>query len=140
MMRNTKHLPLVYSCSGCSSAAQLANTLAIQLDRNGEAQMTCIAGLGGDVKKFMREAASGRFILALDGCRLACVHNCLKRHGVKPDHYVQLHDYGVKKRYGEDAPDEDVERLYLRVVELARELRRDRNSLQNQLSFNQVAQ
>ncbi|HVR82092.1 MAG TPA: putative zinc-binding protein [Luteimonas sp.] len=27
--------PLVYSCSGCSSAAQMANQLAIRLDRDG---------------------------------------------------------------------------------------------------------
>jgi len=26
-------LPLVYSCSGCSSAAQMANDLAVRLDR-----------------------------------------------------------------------------------------------------------
>ena len=27
--------PLIYSCSGCSTAAQMANYLAIQLDRKG---------------------------------------------------------------------------------------------------------
>ena len=41
--------PLVYSCSGCSSAAQLANHVALQLDRRGVAEMSCIAGVGGDV-------------------------------------------------------------------------------------------
>ena len=30
--------PLVYSCSGCSSAAQLANHVAVQLDRRGVAR------------------------------------------------------------------------------------------------------
>jgi len=40
-------LPLVYSCSGCSSAAQLANQLAIRLDREGLAETSCIAGVGG---------------------------------------------------------------------------------------------
>ena len=29
----SKPLPLVYSCSGCSSAAQMANHLALRLDR-----------------------------------------------------------------------------------------------------------
>ena len=42
-------LPLVYSCSGCSSAAQMANYVAVQLDRRGAAEMSCIAGVGGDV-------------------------------------------------------------------------------------------
>ena len=29
--------PLVYSCSGCSSAAQLANHVAVRMDRKGVA-------------------------------------------------------------------------------------------------------
>ena len=41
--------PLVYSCSGCSSAAQMANYLAVQLDRKGVAEMSCIVGVGGNV-------------------------------------------------------------------------------------------
>ncbi|MGE5159303.1 MAG: putative zinc-binding protein [Gemmatimonas sp.] len=126
MARQSAHLPLVYSCSGCSSAAQLANTLALRLDRDGEAQMSCIAGVGADIPSFVRQAASGRPMLALDGCPLACVRGCLKRHGVEPDRYVQLHEHGVKKSYGRDAEDADVERLYPRVVELAREIRPDR--------------
>ncbi len=127
MARQTIHLPLVYSCSGCSSAAQLANTLALRLDRDGEAQMSCIAGVGADLPNFVQQATSGRPILALDGCPLACVRNSLKRHNVDPDRYVQLQKHGVKKRYGQDAADEDVERLYPRIVELAREVRPDRN-------------
>ncbi len=122
MNRQTVQIPLVYSCSGCSSAAQLANTLALNLDRDGEAQMSCIAGVGGDIPNFVRQATSGRPILGLDGCPLACVHNCLKRHGVEPDQYVQLQEHGVKKVDGQDASDEDVEHLYPRMVELAREL------------------
>ena len=31
--------PLIYSCSGCSSAAQLANHLAVRLDRLGDADL-----------------------------------------------------------------------------------------------------
>ncbi|MCM2338040.1 MAG: putative zinc-binding protein, partial [Lysobacter sp.] len=31
--RVSRSLPLVYSCSGCSSAAQMANHLALRLDR-----------------------------------------------------------------------------------------------------------
>lgn len=125
MTRQINHLPLVYSCSGCSSAAQLANTLAIRLDHDGETQMSCIAGVGADIPGFVNQATSGRPILALDGCALACVRGCLKRHGVEPDRYVQLHKHGVKKRYGENAEEVDVERLYPQVIALAREIRSD---------------
>lgn len=95
-------LPLVYSCSGCSSAAQMANHVAIQLDRRGLAEMSCIAGVGGDVPKLVRIAKSGRPIVALDGCALACVKNCLARHGVTAARYHLLSDMGVRKRYGTD--------------------------------------
>jgi uncharacterized metal-binding protein len=101
-MKNTESLPLVYSCSGCSSAAQLANHVALQLDRRGLAEMSCIAGLGGDVPHLLKIAKSGRPIVALDGCPLACVKSCLARHGLQADRYHQLHTQGVKKRQHED--------------------------------------
>ncbi|HMM46881.1 MAG TPA: putative zinc-binding protein [Thiobacillaceae bacterium] len=123
MTRPDKHLPLVYSCSGCSSAAQTANALALRLDHEGEARMSCIAGVGADIPRFVREAVSGRPILALDGCPLACVRETLKRHGVAPDHYVQLSEQGVKKRYGASAQDPDVTRLYPHVRALAKGIR-----------------
>ena len=59
MTTQLARLPLVYSCSGCSSAAQLANHVALQLDREGLAEMSCIAGVGGDVPSLVRLARSG---------------------------------------------------------------------------------
>ncbi len=111
-MPSRDHLPLVYSCSGCSSAAQMANHLAIQLDRRGLAEMSCIAGVGGDVPKLVRIARSGRPIVALDGCALACVKNCLARHEVTADRYHLLSDLGVRKRYGTDFDPEEAERVF----------------------------
>ena len=94
--------PLVYSCSGCSSAAQLANHVALQLDRRGVAEMSCIAGVGGDVPSLLKTARSGRPIIALDGCPLVCVKSTLARYGITPDRHYQLQQYGVKKRLHED--------------------------------------
>jgi uncharacterized metal-binding protein len=71
------HLPLVYSCSGCSNVAQLANSLALRLDRACLAEMSCIAGVGGHVPALVNKAKSGRLIVALDGCPLHCVKGCL---------------------------------------------------------------
>ncbi|HAH1171087.1 TPA: hypothetical protein HHG97_004951 [Escherichia coli] len=76
---HSKSLPLIYSCSGCSSAAQMANYIAIQLDRRGDAEMSCIAGVGGNVKSLVRIAISGRPIIAIDGCSLQCVRSCLAK-------------------------------------------------------------
>lgn len=94
--------PLVYSCSGCSSAAQMANYLAIQLDRLNLAEMSCIAGVGGNVKKLVRTALSGRKIIVIDGCPLACSKACLANHAVKPDLDIELTRLGVQKKQHED--------------------------------------
>ncbi|MFO1253221.1 putative zinc-binding protein [Inhella sp.] len=109
-------LPLVYSCSGCSSAAQLANHLAVRLDREGLAEMSCIAGLGGDVKPLVRlaqrAAESGRTVLAIDGCALECVRHSLARHGLAPTLQVRLHELGVRKvQHGEFEPEQAIELL-----------------------------
>ena len=102
MKKESEQLPLVYSCSGCSSAAQMANYLALQLDRSGEAEMSCIAGVGGGVKKLVRTALSGRKIIALDGCPLPCVAACLSRYDIAPDLHVELTRFGVRKKQHED--------------------------------------
>lgn len=115
-MRSDKsHLPLVYSCSGCSSAAQLANHVALQLDRRGVAEMSCIAGVGGDVPYLMKIVRSGRPIVALDGCPLVCVKSCLSRHGIEAQRHYQLQEYGVKKRYHQDFDLQEAERVIAHV-------------------------
>ena len=111
--------PLVYSCSGCSSAAQLANALAIRLDRLGAAEMSCVAGLGGDVSSLVRLARSGRPILALDGCPLICVAATLRRHGLTAQQHLVLSDHGIRKRRHADYDQADVERLLPLAVEAA---------------------
>jgi uncharacterized metal-binding protein len=58
-MSDRKPLPLVYACSSASSAAQMANHLAVRLDRKRAADMSCIAGVGGDVASLVRTAKSG---------------------------------------------------------------------------------
>lgn len=106
MTRDTEHLALVYACSGCSSAAQLANHLAVRLDREGTAEMSCIAGIGGHVpslvRKAQRAADTGRPVVAIDGCALACARASLAQHGLSPTVHVQLSEQGVRKVYHAD--------------------------------------
>lgn len=108
--------PLVYSCSGCSNNAQLANRVAIELDREGIAEMSCIAGVGGGVQNLVKIARSGRNIIALDGCPLHCVKNCLKTQGVDPTHHYTLTEHGIKKQYRMDFLETDVEKIRDRIV------------------------
>lgn len=89
--------PLLYACSGCSSAAQMANHLAVKLDRSGAAEMSCIAGVGGDVPSLVARARSGRPVAVVDGCALRCAFHCLRRHQVTPALHLVLGEHGVAK-------------------------------------------
>lgn len=80
----------------------MANYLALALDRGGAAQMSCIAGVGGGVAPLVRLAQSGRPVLAIDGCALACARQCLARAGVAPSRHVLLSGMGVRKRLHAD--------------------------------------
>ena len=110
-------LPLVYSCSGCSSAAQTANMIAIKMDRQKVAEMSCIAGVGGDVKPLVKTAKSDREIIAIDGCPLACCKHSLARHHVEAKHHFLLHEFDVPKKKGEDPDPELFEKAYNLVME-----------------------
>jgi len=109
-------LPLVYSCSGASSAAQMANYIAVKLDRFKVAEMSCIAGVGGDVKPLVRTAKSGRPIIALDGCPLHCAAQILKRHGLQADKHYDLSELAVKKRQHEDFDPEEATRVLQHIL------------------------
>jgi uncharacterized metal-binding protein len=93
----TAEKPLVYACSGCSNVAQLANDVAVVLDKEGHAEMSCIAGVGGRVKSMVHLAQSGRPILAIDGCALNCVLQTLKQVDVTPTWHLEVTDFGFKK-------------------------------------------
>lgn len=129
MNREKKNLPLVYSCSGCSNVAQLANDLAVVLDREGHAQMSCIVGVGGDVPGLVKLAQSGRPILAVDGCKIACVHKTLAKHNVTPQWHLELTSFGIKKKNGESCQFSDMKKIMLTARQL---IATDRNSSDKQ--------
>lgn len=114
--RSRREQPLIYACSGCSSAAQLANAVAVRIDREHHAEMSCIAGIGGDVPALLRVARSGREIVVLDGCPLQCAKSCLDRHGIAIARHHQLDAYGVKKiQHGSFDPAQ-ADEVYQRVM------------------------
>lgn len=98
----TKKIPLIYSCSGCSSAAQMTNYLAVQLDRRGIAEMSCITGIGGNISTLVKKAKSDRDIVVIDGCPLSCSKACLRNHQIEPAIHIELSSLGVKKLLHQD--------------------------------------
>jgi uncharacterized metal-binding protein len=89
----------------------MANHVALQLDRRGVAEMSCIAGVGGDVPSLVKVARSGRPIVVVDGCPLVCASKCLARHGIEPELHLQLGEHGVKKRFHADFDRDQAEQV-----------------------------
>ncbi|MCZ4303707.1 putative zinc-binding protein [Zoogloeaceae bacterium G21618-S1] len=115
--------PLVYACSGCSNAAQLTNYLAVKLDRMGLAEMACVTGVAAGIGHVMRIARSGRPIMVLDGCHLACARQCLENQDVIPDRHLIMTRLSPQMRYHKDYDPIEAERLAEYVVLALTEMR-----------------
>lgn len=69
MNNNKDELPILYSCSGNSNVAQLANDIAVKINEEQIAEMSCIVGVG-EVKPLVKKAQEGKPIIVIDGCSL----------------------------------------------------------------------
>ncbi|MBL0337499.1 MAG: putative zinc-binding protein [Chitinophagaceae bacterium] len=114
-------LPVVYSCSGCSGAAQMANYLAVQLNKNGIAQMSCIAGIGSHNKPIVEMAMKSKMVIAIDGCKLACARNCLEQHAVSPALHVLLTDWELPQKQAIHFDKQEADRMLADIEKLIAE-------------------
>jgi uncharacterized metal-binding protein len=92
-----KPTTVVYACSGCSDAGEIADRVARQLTREGAAQMSCLAGIGGRVKSLVMKAENAERILVVDGCPLNCAAHTLKLAGFQKFDHLELHKIGIRK-------------------------------------------
>ena len=92
-----KPATVVYACSGCSDAGELADRIARQLTREGAAQMSCLAGIGGRVKSLVMKAENAERILVVDGCPLNCAAHTLRLAGFQNFDHLELHKVGIRK-------------------------------------------
>lgn len=82
------------------------------MDRDGLADMSCIAGVGGDVPSLVRKAKEAETLIAIDGCELRCAAASLKRHGLPCSLHYDLSKMGVEKKYHEDFKQEEAAQTY----------------------------
>jgi len=92
-----KPTTVVYACSGCSDAGEIADRVARQLTRDGAARMSCLAGIGGRVKSLVSTAEKAERILVVDGCPLNCAAHTLKLAGFNKFDHLELHKIGIRK-------------------------------------------
>ena len=102
---------VMYACSGCSDAGELADRTVRTLSQQKRGEMSCLAGIGGRVKSLMIKAEKADHIVAIDGCPLNCARHTLEKAGFQTLHHLELHKLGLRK--GSCPPTE--ERLALAV-------------------------
>ena len=88
---------LIFACSGAADVGAIADQTARRLTREGQGKMFCIVGVGGRVSGIMKSTEAASKILAIDGCPLNCVKNCLEQAGFKKYEHLQLADLGMEK-------------------------------------------
>lgn len=97
MPENPEPKPILYACSGCSDAGELADRIARQLSREGVGEMSCLAGVGGQVKHLVAVAQRAERILVIDGCPIHCARKTLALAGVKYFEHLALQELGLRK-------------------------------------------
>ena len=102
---------VIYACSGCSDAGEIADRTARALSEKKLGEMSCLAGIGGRVKPLMLKAEKAEEIVAIDGCPLNCARHTLANAGFQDVHHLELHRLGLRK--GNSPPTE--ERIALAV-------------------------
>jgi uncharacterized metal-binding protein len=111
---------LAYSCSGASNLGQLANEIASRLDRLGLVDMACLTAIASGNEQSLAAATSGRPVLAISGCSLACADTVFADRGVPVSRSISLADSGVLKAKHSGVEAAESERIFrekLREVE-----------------------
>ena len=88
---------VIYACSGCSDAGELADRIARTLAQQQHGEMSCLAGIGGRVKSLMVKAEKADHIVVIDGCPLNCARHTLEQAGFQTVHHLELHKLGLRK-------------------------------------------
>ena len=104
---------IVYACSGASNLGQLANEIALRLDRLGLADLACATEVGaqdGDGQ------GSSRPVLAISGCTSGCCAAMLAQHGGDVSRSVILAERGVAKAKHVLVDEESTERVFGQVL------------------------
>ena len=88
---------LIFACSGAADVGAIADRAARRLTKDGVGKMFCLAGVGGRVSGIMKTTEAACKILAIDGCPLDCVRNCLEQAGFTKFEHLQLAEIGLEK-------------------------------------------
>ena len=101
---------LIFACSGAADVGEIADQAARKLTKDGLGKIFCLAGIGGRINPIMEKTRSASKILAIDGCNLDCVKNCLEQAGFMNFEHIRVTDLGMEKGKAE-VTDENIAKL-----------------------------
>lgn len=110
---------LIFACSGAADVGAIADRAARKLTLQGTGKMFCLAGVGGRVPGIMKTTQGAEQVLAIDGCPLNCVRNCLEQAGITGFSHLQLAGIGMEKG-GTPANDENVNKAVVEAEKIMR--------------------
>ncbi len=99
---------LVFTCSGAAYSGQVANQAGVQLHREKDANLFCIAAVAVGHPEKLERTRKAAIRIAIDGCEDQCSRLILEKSGFPVDIHVVVTDQGVEKipeksRMGEDS-------------------------------------
>jgi uncharacterized metal-binding protein len=111
--------PLVFACSGCSFAGRTADQLARRLDHRGDAEMSCLAGIGAQRPGFIAKLTN-REVWVIDGCPIECARGVFEQahHAGAITRHIRLDDHGVRKHHATSG-DIDIDGFATQLTEVS---------------------
>ncbi len=88
---------MILACSGGSNVGQLTNQAAVELTREGQGKMFCLAGIGAQLPPMVKAGAKASGVVVLDGCPIGCAKKIMENAGLSPGRYVVVTDLGIEK-------------------------------------------
>lgn len=108
---------LIFACSGAADVGEISDRAARKLSKEGIGAMFCLAGVGGRIEPIMKKTISASKILAIDGCNLDCVKNCLENAGFMEFGYIRVTDLGLEKGKS-PANEENINKVTSKAIEV----------------------
>ena len=107
----------MFACSGAADVGEIADRAARKMTKDGIGKMFCLSGIGGRVGGIMKTTESAEKILAIDGCPLNCVKNCLEQAGFDKFVHLQLAGLGLEKGKS-PATEENIIKVTQKAIEM----------------------
>ena len=108
---------LIFACSGASNVGQLANGVALDLAKNGQGSMSCIAAIGAHLDGFVVSVRDCDQLIVLDGCERNCALLTFQQVEVDPHVHLTFTEHGLEKKHGEGTSEAELRRAYDLVIE-----------------------